>query len=88
MVNNKVGFGERAMTLLSALGGGMQNLGSNIGQAGRGVLGFIQNNPELIDRATIAIEGMSQRPNVPLMQMAQESTVSYTHLTLPTKRIV
>lgn len=71
MVNNKLGFGERAMTLLSALGGGMQNLGSNIGQAGRGVLGFIQNNPELIDRATIAIEGMSQRPNQPLIQMAQ-----------------
>ena len=71
--DNKVGFGRRAMNLLSALGGGMQNLGSNIGQAGRGVLGFIQNNPELIDRATIAIEGMSQRPNQPLIQMAQAS---------------
>jgi len=65
------GIGDRAMGILGALGGGIQNVGSAIGQLGGSLFRNLQQRPELVDVATMAIEGLQQRPNVPLMQMAQ-----------------
>ena len=57
--DNKVGFGRRAMNLLQAIGGGLSNT--------------FERNPNLLDTITLSLEGLAQRPNVPLMQMAQSN---------------
>lgn len=57
---------DRGLGILQALG----SIGSGVMQAGGGVLNYLQQNPEFVDRSILALEGLAQRPNQPLMQMA------------------
>ena len=57
---------DRGLGILQALG----SIGSGVMQAGGGVLNYLQQNPEFVDRSIIALEGLAQRPNQPLINLA------------------
>jgi hypothetical protein len=71
--------GNRAQGILSAIGGGLKGAGGTIGRLAGSLAsntsGFLRDNPDFLDTATIAVEGMSLRPNQPLIQMAQNRMI-------------
>lgn len=69
--------GNRAQGILSAIGGGLKGAGGTIGRLAGSLASktgdFLRDHPDFLDTATIAVEGLSQRPNQPLIQMAQSN---------------